>query len=333
MRGFRIELGEIEGVLGQHPRVRECVVTAHGGEGNGRLVAYIVPREATREPFGPELSLGELRRCAQAQLPEYMVPTSFVILPALPLTANGKVDRSALPPPELIRPDLDKAYQSPRDALEIQLVRIWEKVLGVHPVGVRDDFFHLGGHSLLAVRLFAEMQRSCGKNLPLALLFQAPTIEQLAGLIRQEGWQPPWSTLVPIQPAGSQPPLFCVHGAGGHVLAYRHLAEHLGPDQPVYGIQARGLVDPQAGPASIGELASYYLQEIRSFQPEGPYLLGGFSLGGYVAYRWPGSSLSSSRKSPCCSCLTWVGRGPVAHGGPFGNDRARIYTCSRVSPP
>ena len=151
-------------------------------------------------------------------------------------------------------------------------------------VGVRDNFFELGGHSLLAVRLFAEIAKRLGRQLPLVTLFQAPTVEGLARLLREAGGEPAWSALVPIQPGGARPPLFCVHQHTGHLFCYRDLARHLGPDQPAYGLGARGLDGIQAPWTRIEEMAAHYVQEIRALQPEGPYHLAGYCFGGAVAF-------------------------------------------------
>jgi amino acid adenylation domain-containing protein len=279
IRGHRIELGEIETSLAQHTGVRECVVIARDGSDRTKdLVAYVVP-----EPDAPP-SVEELQRFLRAKLPEYMVPAAFVTLEALPLTSNGKVDRRALPAPELSRPDLREVYVAPRDPLEEQLVKACEKVLARKPVGIRDNFFALGGDSLLAVRLFAQIENRFGKKLPLATLFKSPTIEQLAQVLRGTESKHTWSSLVPAQPKGSLPPLFCIHAGGANVLIYRPLARHLGTDQPVYALQARGLDGLMEPLTRVEEMASHYLKEIRGLQPEGPYYLLGASFGGLVAF-------------------------------------------------
>jgi thioesterase domain-containing protein/acyl carrier protein len=179
---------------------------------------------------------------------------------------------------------LEKVFVAPRDALETQLTKIWSEVLGIQPIGVKDNFFELGGHSLMAVRLFALISQRCGKSLPLATLFQHGTVEELASILRQKGWSPSWSSLVPIQPQGSRRPFFCVHPGGGNVLCYADLARHLGSDQPFFGLQARGLDGKQAPHTKIEDMAAQYIQEMRTLQPQGPYLLGGFCLGGIVAF-------------------------------------------------
>lgn len=176
------------------------------------------------------------------------------------------------------------AYIAPRDRIETQLAKIWETLLNLKPIGVRDNFFALGGHSLLAVQLFAQIEKTYGKNLPLATLVSAPTIEQLAKVLSQEGESTTWSSLVPIQPLGSKPPLFCIHAVGGNVLTYVDLSRHLGTEQPVYGLQARGIDGKGEFHHSIQEMASHYIQEILSFYPDGPYLLAGLSGGGVIAY-------------------------------------------------
>ncbi len=202
----------------------------------------------------------------------------------LPLNANGKIDRGALPVPDISSAKPDRKCQTPRDELEHQLVSLFEKVLGVRPVSIEDDFFALGGHSLSAIRLFAHIEQMYGKKLPLSALFLAPTVQQLAAIIRQENWKSPHQALVPIQPRGTKPILFSVHGAGGEVLFYRDLTRHLGDDQPFYGIRARPYHKRTEQDENLVELAREYLREVRSLQPEGPYYLAGTSLGGVCAF-------------------------------------------------
>jgi thioesterase domain-containing protein/acyl carrier protein len=277
IRGFRIELGEIEVALSQHPGVREAVVVAReDAPGQKRLVAYVVGREAM-----PESS--DLRGFLKEKLPEYMVPSAFVALKALPLTPNGKVDRKALPAPQG-RPELEEGYVAPRTPTEEVLSRIWAQVLRLDRVGVHDNFFELGGHSLLAVRLFSQIEKSFDRHLPLATIFQGPTVGQLASLLQDEGWTPSWSSLVAIHAGGSRPPFYCVHAVGGNVLTYVDLTRHLGPDQPVYALQAQGLGGKNSPHTRIEEMAAHYIKEIRELQPEGPYSMGGSSAGGIVAF-------------------------------------------------
>jgi len=189
-----------------------------------------------------------------------------------------------LPDPGEFTRESENGFIGPSNELELKLTRIWEQVLRVHPIGVDENFFDLGGHSLLAVKLFAEVEKSFGKNLPLATLFQAPTVRQLARTLRDEGWQTVWSSLVMIQPGGARTPFFCIHAAGGNVLEYHDLARLLGPDQPFYGLQAKGLDGRSQPHTDIKEMAAHYLKEMREIQPEGPYLIGGRSSGGTIAF-------------------------------------------------
>jgi thioesterase domain-containing protein/acyl carrier protein len=204
------------------------------------------------------------------------------------LIPGGDEERAAAPglagPVPTLEPAPRPEPVPPRDALELQLVQIWESVLRVHPIGVRDDFFDLGGHSLTAAQLFDQVEQLLHKRLPLATLFQAPTIEALAALLRDRGWTPPWSSLVAMQPNGSRPPLFCIHSYEGHVFFYRDLARHLAPERPVYGVQAVSLDGEPPPPARVDEMAAHYLREIRTVQPHGPYLLVGMCFGIAVAF-------------------------------------------------
>jgi aspartate racemase len=306
IRGFRIELGEIEAVLGQHPAIDETVVMVREDvPGDKRLVAYVVVNQAT----APTVS--QLHQFLKQKLPEYMIPSAIVKLEALPLTPNGKVDRRALLALDTARAELQSAFVVPRDTLELQLAHIWEDVLNVRPIGVTDNFFTLGGHSLLAVRLLAQIEKAFGKNLPLATLFQSPTIEQLAKILHQSGWslddssEPKKSTtfveyqtnflnqerlsalqssLVPIQPHGLKPPLFCVHVLGRGLKFYLPLAHHFDLEQPLYGLAAQMLDKKYAPPNRVEDLAAHYIKEMRILQPDGPYFLAGLSFGGLVAF-------------------------------------------------
>lgn len=276
LRGFRIELGEIESMIGRHARVQDvAVVVRPGSSGDKRLVAYVVA-DGT-------IATRELREFLRSKLPDYMVPAAFVVLDALPLTANGKVDRSRLPEPEGSRESTAAAVE-PRSEVERQIVRIWEEILEVSPVGIRDNFFDLGGHSLLALRMFARLEESFRIRLPIATLFEAPTIEQLAAVIRRGGRTGQWRSLVAIQPAGSRAPIFAVPGVGGNVLCYSDLARFMVPDQPLYGLQSRGLDGAEQPLTRIEDIAAAFLAEIRAVQPEGPYTLLGTCMGGVVAY-------------------------------------------------
>jgi len=280
IRGLRIEPGEIEARLGEHPGVREAAVVvcddddAHGRA--ARLVAYYVPSTDAIP------AAAELREHLREELPSYMVPAAYVRLAALPLTIGGKVDYRALPAPEAARQR--PANVPPRDEVERRLARIWEELLEIEAVSARDDFFELGGHSLLLVRLMARIEDEFGRSWPLTLLFETPTLEQLAAVVRTEREASPSSPLVLIQPRGSRTPFFCVHGIEGTVVVFRDLARQLGPEQPFYGLRAPGLEEAaQRGP-TIEAMAMRYLESVQHVQPEGPYLLGGWSFGCAVAF-------------------------------------------------
>jgi thioesterase domain-containing protein len=243
-----------------------------------QLVAYVVPHQ------NQSLTSGDLRSFLKRRLPEYMVPGAIVTLRELPLTVNGKIDKQRLQALNDARHSMKERFVGPRDMLEFQLVRLWELVLGIQPICVTDNFFDLGGHSLLAVRLMAGIRNVFKRDLPLSVLFQEGTIERLARILRQETGLRPWSCLVELQSSGSRPPLFFVHPAGGNVLSYLELIRCLGPDQPFYAFQTPGLYGEQIPYTTVEYLAAHYITALRKFQPEGPYILGGWSLGGIVAY-------------------------------------------------
>ncbi len=276
--GIRIEPGEITALLDQHPQIKTTIVIAREDiPGDKRLVAYYVTTDAQQIPTS------DLRQFL-SQLPGYMVPSAFVLLSALPLTANGKIDSRALPAPEHEAAS-NLTFLAPRDEFEVQLTKIWEQVLGVRSISVTDNFFELGGHSLLAIRLFSEIERVCGKSIPLATLFQAQTVKELAVFLRPKQAVKPWKSLVKMKSGDStKPPLFFIHAIWGNILFYRNFSPYLETDRPVYGLQAQGLDGKQKPLTSIAEMATNYIEEIQSIQPHGPYLLLGFSFGGLIAF-------------------------------------------------
>ena len=300
VRGFRIELGEIESVLSAHPDVRQAVVTAQDDrDGLKQLVAYIVARD------GQKLAPEDLRALLRPVLPDYMVPSAFVFLDALPLTANNKIDLRSLPAPDW-GAHLEKTlHEGPRNSLETQVMALWQQVLGVQDLGIHDNFFDRGGHSLKAAQLFFLLEAVFGKQLPLATLFQAPTIAELAGILSQQQWSPPWQSLVAIQPVGTRPPLFIVPGVGGNVLIFAKLAKQLGVDQPVYGLQARGLDGREQPFTSVTEMATHYVGEIQQVQPRGPYTLAGACTGGLIAYEMAQQLVAQGHHAVVLLMDTW----------------------------
>lgn len=277
IRGFRVELGEIENALSKHGAVKAAVVAVREiARGDSRLVAYVIPDRAQT------VSAATLREFVKPKLPEYMVPAHFVFLDEFPLTLNGKINHKSLPVPE--KPSgVNDVFVSPRNEVETELTKMWETVLATSPIGITDDFFALGGHSLLAVRLVTLIGKHFGKTIPLAALLKAPTIAQLAEILRDGEKSIKWSALVPIQSNGSLPAIFCVHGHSGEVLFYHPLSRHLGPKQPFYALQA---VASAGRPAheSIEEMAAHYISEIRRAKPHGPYYLAGYCFGSLVAF-------------------------------------------------
>ena len=294
IRGFRIELGEIETALARADGVAQAVVVAREDQlGDIRLVAYIVPRTFRRKEAPDALgnarsfrpSVLSLRSALRQSLPANMIPSDFVFLDALPLTPNRKVDRSALPEPNgTMEKAVDYPCELPIGDVETKLATIIASLLKVPRVGRTDSFFDLGGHSLLAASLFSEIERTFGKRLPLAILYRASTIETLAAAIEAQPRDANWPSLVDIRGGVSKARFFCVHGAGGNVLLYRNLARHFGNEFSFYGLQSQGLDGNDAPLTTVEEMAEKYLGEIRKVQPQGPYLLGGYCLGGTIAY-------------------------------------------------
>jgi len=308
LHGTRIELGEIEATLAQHPQVKQAAVllrTSPPGNsaqpgGHQSLVALWTPR-------GEPLSADELRSFLRDRLPRPLIPASFVMLDTLPLLPSGKVDRRALPVFAEAALEPERAFAPPGNPLEQYLAQLWKELLKFEQVGLHDDFFALGGNSLLGAVLVNRLQEALKENISLVAIFDAPTLSELAsyleerhpdGVARLLGTSikspserkanteaavlPP--ALVPIQPKGTRPPLFCIHPAGGVVFPYYTLVPHLGKDQPLYGIQDPGLYDRHSPFTSIEDMAAAYLEALKTVQHEGPYHLMGWSVGGVVAY-------------------------------------------------
>jgi amino acid adenylation domain-containing protein len=276
LRGFRIELGEVEAALGGHPGVAQLAVLALGEmTEDNRLVAYLTASRKGRP------SRSELRAFLRKHLPEYMIPSLFVWLDRLPITSNGKLDRRALAAMKISLEQQEGTYAPPQTPTEKALAVIWGELLQQPRVDRDDNFFEIGGHSILAARMFAKIRTRLGKSLPLGILFRGPTLRALAAMVdRAESV----SLVVEIQPGGAKLPVFLVHGGNGGVFIFRALATHMGRERTVYGIEAPWLTQRPDRHWSMEELAAFYLQEIRGVQPHGPYHLGGYSLGGCIAF-------------------------------------------------
>jgi aspartate racemase len=279
IRGFRVEPGEIEAVFRKHPLVKDCVVmTRPFGQRETRFVGYMIPSGDDQCPEN------ELRDFAGPYLPNYMIPNAFVWLDQLPLLVNGKLDRKRLPEPQpccnLTTAESGKA----KNLLEIELTHIWERLFQRSGIGRDDNFFDLGGHSIQAIRLITEIERILDQRHSISVLFESPTIASLARKLADEKSPTTLKCLVPLQPHGSKPPIFFMHGWGGGIYTYLDLAKLLPTDQPSYGIQALGLDGESDRHTSIKEMAAHYAETIIEFQPEGPYYLGGYSMAGLIAF-------------------------------------------------
>jgi amino acid adenylation domain-containing protein len=280
LRGQRIELGEIEHTLGRHPDVRQCAVVLR----DETLVGYLVGSVGGDRG----VDLDQVRGHLADRLPPYMIPTTLVTVPELPLTPNGKLDVARLPAPA---PAVAE-YVAPRTDTERWLATVWQDLLGVDRVGVRDNFFDLGGNSLHATRLIARIRVHHGTEVHLQHLFTSPTLGQLAGRIdevrdharddRDDNVAAPTRTpLITLRPRGIRPPLFLVHPVGGSVTAYARLAPLLGDDRPVHAIEDPALYGATP-PGSLVERARRYADLVRRVQQAGPYHIGGWSLGGLI---------------------------------------------------
>ena len=319
IRGHRIEPGEIEAALREHPAVWQALVVAREDvPGEKQLVAYLVFRDVAA------YDLDDVRGFLLRKLPDYMVPSAFVPLEALPVAPGGKVNRRALPPPDPKRWHAIKTFVAPRDRLEFQLVQIWQSVLNVERIGVRDNFFDLGGHSLATVKLMTEIKKHLGMDFPITVLLAAPTIEQLANFTRAEGWIPPRNCLVEIKTEGSKPPLFLING--GHSLT-----PYFDADQPVYGLTFLGMFETQITVTSLKEIAASYVRSIQTVQPKGPYYIAGYSSGGAVAFEMAQLLDSQGEKVSLLALLDTYG--PLSRRLSFSQTlRAHWKTLKRHEP-
>ncbi|GAB3335658.1 hypothetical protein GCM10027299_44870 [Larkinella ripae] len=254
----------------------------------GAVIHESVIGSFARDPHkvNPTVSKEQLQHWKQRAkdlLPDYMVPRAFVVLPQLPLTPNGKIDRKALPKPETESLSAEPVVERARSKEEELVATIWSEVLQHDNIKNTDDFFELGGHSLIAVQVMTRIEKETGKRLPLSTLFEYSTIQKLANLLQTNKKSTTWKSLVPIKPAGTKDPIYFVHGDGLNVLKFSHVAGKLDADQPVYGFQAKGLDGLDEPLDSIEAMAAFYVSELLEQNPHGPYMLAGYSFGGYIA--------------------------------------------------
>jgi amino acid adenylation domain-containing protein len=281
IRGYRIETEGIEYKLIHQPNVQNAVVVVHEDHlGNQRLIAYVVA-EIAIQPNDAKHYFKQWIKGLKTTLPDYMVPVDYILIPELPLTPNGKTDRKLLPKPELHTSYT--AYAPPESDTEKMLANIWSKYLGIEKLGIYDNFFELGGHSLIAVQIMTSIGKITGKLIPIATLFKYPTVQKLALLLQLGQEDTTWKSLVPIKPTGNKMPVYIVHGVGLNVLVFNNIAQNVDIEQPVYGLQSRGLNGIDEVPDSIPGIAALYVGEILEQNPTGPYAIAGYSLGGYIA--------------------------------------------------
>jgi oxalate---CoA ligase len=335
--GEKISPREVEDALAEHPAVVQAVAfpVPHTVLGEDVAAAVVVRSNA-------QVAEGGLRQFAASRLADFKVPSRVVILDRLPTGATGKVARDRL----AARLGVREAAPclAPTDEVERALAEIWAPLLGAHrAIGVHENFFQLGGYSLAAARMLEQVEQRFGRRLPMSILFQAPTVAELAELIRGgTAANVPWSSLVAIRRSGARRPFFCVHGGSGNVLEFDFLARHLDPEQPFYGLQARGLDGVTPPHVRIEDMAADYVADIRAVQPDGPYLLGGVAIGGLVAlemarqlraggdrvpflglfdtYFW--NAVPQRRKRPLVLCLAEYHIDHLTHLGPCDTRKA-----------
>ncbi|MGW5452440.1 amino acid adenylation domain-containing protein [Nocardia sp. NPDC003979] len=278
IRGFRIELTEIDSVLTEHPDVASAVTLGRANQtGETVLVSYVVAGQ------GKSVTVERLTEWAAHQLPTHMMPESIVVLDRIPLTAHGKLDRDALPAPTFTA----RTYRAPAGAVEQTVCAVFADVLRLDRVGMDDHFFELGGTSLLATRLATQLGDALAATVPVTWIFTAPAPAGILTALRAAGTDSTgpdtaFDILLPLRTTGTGEPLFCVHPISGLAWSFSGLTAHL--DRPVYGLQSPALSSTEPLPDSIEQWALLYLKHLRAVQPEGPYHLLGWSLGGVIAH-------------------------------------------------
>ncbi len=281
IRGYRIELGEIEQVLKTQANVKDCLVTTYKNKlDDARLVAYVIVTLTVTDLEKP-IVIEKWKSQLQNKLPQFMVPTYFVVLNEFPLTENGKINRKILPAPGFER--AQKKYTAPKTINEVLIANIWAEYLGVEAVGSDDNFFALGGHSIIAVQIIGRIEKETAIRLPLGCLFEYPTVSKMAELLKVDHRSQVFGSLVALKPDGNKVPLYLIHGIGATVFKFNGFAHQLDKEQPVYGLQAKGINGLEEPLESIKAIAEQYITEILRTNPEGPYALGGYSFGGIVA--------------------------------------------------
>ena len=318
IRGFRVELAEVEKALCSCPGVIEAAVVAREDGVDGQKLIACIVKDGAQTP-----GVDTIRRYLRERVPGPMIPSRIRSVKALPRTPSGKVDRQGLEEALPHEESTTQGQVSPRDELEAQLAVIWEDLLQIRPIGVTDDFFDLGGHSLLAVRLAARIEQKWGRSLALSDFLMGSTIEELASRLRDPVKSSEASSLIPLGTSGPGHPLFLVHPIGGGVFSYNALARRLDGAHAVLGLQAAGLEGQVEPEADLVRMASRYVEAVLTEHPEGPYLLGGWSMGGVVALEMAMQLSAAGREVPLVFLIDCSA--PVPHHAPHAmSDRESL---------
>jgi amino acid adenylation domain-containing protein len=277
INGHRIELGEIEAALIKMPQIKlASVVLSKIDNAEPRLVAYLQPDDSSNKHPNVREALSKI-------VPSFMIPNIFMWVNDFPLTTNGKIDKKSLPAPEYVRQDSEANLRKPRTEIEKEIAKVWSEVLQIKEIGINDTFFEMGGTSIMAVKVVAGIEKSTGKRFPLSVLFKYSTVEKFAKLF-DEGGEIYSDCIVPLKSSGNKTPLFIVHGGGLDVLIFANMSKHLDEDQPLYGLQGVGSKGFDEWYESIEDMAANYIQAILKINPDGPYALSGYCVGGIVAF-------------------------------------------------
>uniref|UniRef100_UPI0035938371 alpha/beta fold hydrolase n=1 Tax=Aquiflexum sp. TaxID=1872584 RepID=UPI0035938371 len=281
LRGYRIELGEVESAINKLKEVKEsAVILREDTPGQKRLVGYVVLGDSINSIIHAQKSTS-LKKELHSILPEYMIPSSIMILENMPLTSNLKIDKKRLPKPK----EQALSHIEPSTEIEKIISKIWCESLKKEKIDINADFFEIGGHSLLAVKVLSLIEKELDKKLPLNVIFKYPRIVDLAEYLEENNFHESSShSLVSIKPNGSKPPFFIIHGVGSTASIYFQLAKYIEDEQPIYGFEPKGLNGVDTPNNSLEEMAAFYISLMIKQYPSGPYCLAGYSFGGYVAF-------------------------------------------------
>ncbi|MBE9525225.1 MAG: non-ribosomal peptide synthetase [Chloroflexi bacterium] len=319
IRGVRVEMDSVENHMLSYPGIIQAAAHPYQDKkGDLKLAGYLVTKTAVN------ILIPDLRQYLLDKIPVQMIPSVFIVLKEFPQTQTGKLDRKSLPQPAFVRPPLENPYVSPENKTEESLVKIWEGVIGVEGIGVTDNFFELGGDSLSGVLLFVQIEKKYRMKLPLSIMISAATIKQQAEILHKSEMTIEWSAIVPLKTSGNSTPLFLIPGKGGYPLRFRGLATKLAVETPIYAMQARGLDGMKNPFDSVEKSASYYIEEIKKIQSEGPYHLGGESGGGTVVYEMACQLSRDGEEVPILILFDTFGPGQVGALQNPQNWQARI---------